>query len=390
MSATDKEEARAEAWLRAQGYTPSRPTWLPRGLNPDFWAENVTLAPPHLWAEVKSIDPDKSTAALERYSGVIGGARIPSGLHGHAMMELDPEALSLQQSVQWVLKSFARRSVQYVGKKVSLMFLQQTQDCDKEYRIEIEGETPMVIWARADELPLNPATAIESDMLHANALMRTPDRNEIRGPAYQFFRRQHAMQCALVLRLDPRDRVLESIGCMCSGEGQTRKRTVSALESANRQIKTACGTRDAPGLVILTPQGPFGNNVQMIQAAIYGQYTVPVRPIGERVELGDMYHGRDGVFRRDKNRHISAAVHVRRDGSAAFFPNPYARHHIPDDAQVFAGAVRANVDAQSIFQQRRPQFASRGRRRRSIFAVAEFAGDGALARPRPCPRCPRE
>lgn len=341
MSATEEEEARAETWLCRQGYNPSRPTGLPAGENPDFWAENVVLAPPHLWAEVKSIAPDDRTATMERFAGLIRAAPIPPGLRGFARMELEPDAI--EQSVRWVLKAFARRSVEYVGKNVSLMFLQQTRDCNEEYRVEIDSETPMVIWARAAELPLNPPTGFEDD--YATARMRAPDGSEATGPAYRFLARRHRMQCALLLRLDPQTSVLNGIHCSSCGPGQTRKRTVGALEKANGQIKTACATRDAPGLVILTPRGPFGDDDQMIQAAIYGQYTVPYTLSDWEIELGgDMYHGRDGVFRLDKNTHISAAVHVRREGPATFFPNPYARHPIPDDAPLFAGAVRADVN----------------------------------------------
>jgi hypothetical protein len=274
---------------------------------------------------------------------MIGAARIPPGLRGHAMMELD-DPHAIEQSVQWALKSFATRSAAYAGKKVSLMFLQQTRGCTQEYQVEIDAETPMVVWARADELPLNPTTAIRNDTLFARARMRTPDGRQITGPAYQFFEPRHQMQCALVLRLDPQDRSLESISYMCGGSGRTRERTVRVLEDANHQIKTACATRDAPGLVVLTPRGPFADDDQMMQAAMYGQYSVSLRLIGDRMEHGDMYHGLDGVFRRNKNTHISAAIHVRREGPATFFPNPHALHRLPDDLALFASAKRANVE----------------------------------------------
>ena len=101
--------------------------------------------------------------------------------------------------------------------------------------------------------------------------------------------------------------------------------------------------RDAPGLVILTPRGPFGDNDHMIQAAIYGRYMVRLRLLGDRTEYDNTYHGLDGVFRPNKNTHISAAVHVRHGGAATFFPNPHALHRIPDAAPVFARAMRADV-----------------------------------------------
>ena len=238
MSNRSEEEEKAQAWLHAQGYTVSRPTWLPNGRSPDFWAEATSLAPPYLWAEVKSIEPDDSTAAMAKFSERIRTARLPQGLRGHAMMVLDPQAI--EPSVQWVLKRFATLSAEYAGRKISLLFLQQTRDCDLEYQVEIDAEMPMVVWARAKDLPLNPATAVGHDMLHATARMRTPDGSEMIGPAYRFFEPRHQIECALLLQLDPKDEILKGISSFCGGNGQTRERTVHALKVANRQIKTAC------------------------------------------------------------------------------------------------------------------------------------------------------
>jgi hypothetical protein len=57
-----------------------------------------------------------------------------------------------------------------------------------------------------------------------------------------------------------------------------------------------------------------------------------------------MYHGNDGMFRRGKNTHLSAVLLLPPSGAATFFPNPYARHAIPDTARVFSGAKKAAVD----------------------------------------------
>ena len=343
MSETNLEEARAEAWLRQQGYTPSRPDWLPPGQkNPDFWAENVNLDPPQFWAEVKSIAPDDFIAVMEKFSGLIETAQIPPDLCGRAMMELHPGAI--EQSVRWVLKNFANRSAAYVGKEVTLVFLQQTRKSEKEYHLEIHAERPTLIWARANELPLPLPMGLRDYVRGGTARMCTPDGLEITKQRYEFAQSGREMQCALVVRLNPRDRVINSIGCSSGGSGQTDKRTFSAVKEANSQIKKACSVRDAPGLVILTPQGWWADNDQAIQAALYGQYTVSVDLTGGNSEPGGMYHGLDGAFRPDKNTHISAVVHVRREEPATFFPNPYARHGIADKATVFAGLARGNVE----------------------------------------------
>jgi hypothetical protein len=350
MALIDDEEARAKAWLSAQGYDPFRPTELQhdhparlsvRGENPDYWAENEALTPPHLWVEVKSIAPEDTDAAMARFRSRISAASIPSGLRGHAMLEFHPNAI--EQSIQWVLKSFAKRAATFVGQKVSLIFLQQTQNCNMEFLVEIDVGMPILIWARAKEFPLHLPTWFRDDTIHTTARVHAPDGSEVAGPAHQFFDCGCPIECVLVVRLDPQDRMLGSIASMCGGTGQMRERTVSALEKANSQIKSACTTLDAPGLVILTPRGPFADNDQAMQAAIYGQYTIPFQMGGDHVEDRGMFHGNNGVFRRNKNTHISAAVHVRRHGPATFFPNPYARHLISEKARVFSGAARANV-----------------------------------------------
>jgi hypothetical protein len=352
MSATDEEEERARAWLRAKGYEPFRPTKLasdhparlePEQDNPDFWAEGPTLSPPHLWVEVKSIDPDDFDKAMDKFRDLIRAAEedIPPGLHGDAIMEFDPNAID--QSVRSVLKSFARRSAKFVGQKKSLIFIQQTRNCDKEYQVEIDADTPIVVWARANELPLSSGSWFGDDIVFATAVVRMPDGSEITGPAHKFFQYRRQTECVLEVRLDPQDRMLDGILYRSGGPGQMRERTVRALEKANRQIKTACATLSVPGVVILMPRGSFGDNDQSMQAAMYGQFQVSFNLGGDHVEDAGVYHGPNGVFRHNKNTHISAAVHVRRQGAATFFPNPFARHPISEHAPLFAELVRANV-----------------------------------------------
>jgi hypothetical protein len=341
MSDRHEEEARAEAWLRAQGYIPSRPTWLPRGRNPDFWAESATLAPPYLWAEVKSIDPNDSTAALSRFHSIIASAKIPPGLHGHGMVNIEPHAV--EQSVRWVLKAFAQHAPKFAGQKVVLAFVQQSRDGRDVRRAEVDASVPEMLWVRgADTGPMHPPIGVCRESF-APAKVLYPGGGERIGKTFEFFEWTGRTECSLVARLDPAGRPLGSLASMSGGSGQTRDRTERALEDANGQIKTACVTRDAPGIVLLVPRGPFVHDT-MVAAAAYGHLTVPLTLKDGGVEHGEMYHGPDGVFRRNKNTHVSAAVHVRREGPATFFPNPHARHPISDAAPVFAGAMRADVE----------------------------------------------
>jgi hypothetical protein len=289
---------------------------------------------------VKSIDPDDSTAALSRFHSVIASAKIPPSLHGHGMVYIEPHAV--EQSVRWVLKAFAQHAPEFADQKVVLAFAQQSRDGRNVRRAKIDASVPEMLWVRgADTGPMRLPIGVCNESF-APAKVFYPGGEERIGKTFQFFEWTGSIECSVVARLDPADRPLDSLTSMSGGSGQTRDRTERALEDANGQIKTACMTDAAPGIVLLVPRGPFVDDT-MIAAAAYGHLTVPLMLKDGCVEHGEMYHGLDGVFRQNKNTHISAAVHVRREGPATFFPNPYARHPIPDDASVFRGAVRANV-----------------------------------------------
>jgi hypothetical protein len=267
MSGRDEEEARAEAWLLAQGYAPSRPTWLPRGRNPDFWAESATLDPPHLWAEVKSIDPDDSTAALSRFRSIIASVKIPPGLRGHGIVNIEPRAI--EQSVRWVLKAFAQHAPKFADQKVVLAFVQQSRDGRDVRRAQIDASVPEMLWFRGagnGQMHLPIGVCKES---FAPAKVLEPGGAERTGKTFQFFEWRGDTECSLVAHLDPIGRPFGGLTSMSGGPGQTRERVVRALEDANAQIKTACVTREAPGIVTLVPRGQFVDDMT-IAAAAYG------------------------------------------------------------------------------------------------------------------------
>ena len=355
MSNTLDEEELAKAWLRERGYECFRPTelsrdhraWLPhreKGQeNPDFWAESGLHEPNGLWAEVKTIAPDDWEEALTKFSRSIDSVRIPDGLRGWAHMRLHPDAI--EQSVQSVLKNFESYSPSFVGQKILLVFLQKTRDCRQEYQVDIAAETPIKIWARAEKLPLNPGFWLKDHLWYAPAQLRTPDGRFLTGPTFQFFSGNKDGQCVLEVHLDPEREPLDSFAVSSGGRGQATDRTVKHLKKANRQIKTACKTCDAPGVAILIPGGKFGVTDYAIQAAVYGVLRTSFSVDGAEAKTSRLFHGENGVFRLQKNRHISAAILLHPKATATVFPNPnpYALQPIPENAPLFAGASRANV-----------------------------------------------
>jgi hypothetical protein len=53
---------------------------------------------------------------------------------------------------------------------------------------------------------------------------------------------------------------------------------------------------------------------------------------------GSLQHGPDAAFQSKKNRRISAAIRLHRNGSTAmYFPNHFAHHPISESAPLLAG-----------------------------------------------------
>jgi hypothetical protein len=143
------------------------------------------------------------------------------------------------------------------------------------------------------------------------------------APAFEVFDWMLPFDCALVANIDPNDRPLISISAMSDGRPSVSARTLSVLEHANQQLRDAYRFKVAPGVVFIVPAEDHADD-QMIATGAYKRLTVPIDQ--KTGGLGEGFYGRDGAFRRDKNRHISAAIRLRRNGeTATYFPNPFAR-----------------------------------------------------------------
>lgn len=347
VSNRDDDETRVADWLKGQGYDSERPTWLPEGQrNPDYWATAANLLPPSLWVEVKSIEEDGGIAALARFNSIIREFEIPKGLHGQAVLNIESHAI--EQSVRWVLKMFAQQAPKYANQKVTLAFVQQNRDGRTIRRAEVAASPQEIVWARGDadggmSPPLNVCkkSFAETKVFYAANTEKT-------GKTYEFFDWNASKECSLVANLDPEGRDLDSIASMSGGDSNPRReRIIRAIEDANSQIKIASATRAAPAIVTIVLRGPFAEDFQ-IQTACYGHLMVPIKLQDDgSIEHGDLHHDhneRKAIFRVDKNRHVSAVVHVRRDGTPTYFPNPYAHNPIEESADVLKGVERANVN----------------------------------------------
>jgi len=347
MSNRTEDEALVANWLKRQGYTPERPTWLPEGQrNPDYWVTAESLVPPNLWVEVKSIQEDAGVAALSRYNSIVREFQIPKGLHGQAVLNIEPHAI--EQSVRWVLKMFAQQAPKYANQRVVLAFVQQSRDGRAIRRAEISASTEEIVWARGhSEGGMSPPLNVCKESF-AETKVFGADGSEKTGQTYEFFDWNASRECSLVAYLDPAGHDLDSVTSMSGGDSNPRReRIIRAIEDANSQIKIASATRAAPAIAAIVLRGPFAEDFQ-IQTACYGHLMVPLRLQDDgSIEHGDQHHDqneRKAVFREDKNRHISAVVHVRRDGTSTYFPNPYAHRPIEESAAILKEVERANVN----------------------------------------------
>jgi hypothetical protein len=335
------EERLVQNWLCERGYEPEyEPAIVADGRQPDFLAiaHNDTATPDIFWAEVKSLQPDSTAIALSKVSPLLKGLGVPDKVHGHAMLHVT-EATS-QQAVRALVKMFYGKAITHASETVYLIFVHQYAPKNDIRYFEVQGPIVQKVWARkvGDGKIAVPVGTIEN----AQAMVTwEQDGKAQTQPAFRVFDWNLPFDCALVGKIDPADRLLTSISSMSSGSSNIPTRTVNALEAANSQLRNAYGFRAAPGVVFLVPSEEHVDD-RMIAMGAYGKLTAPISR--ETGKLGEAFYGRNGTFRRDKNRHISAAIRLRRNGEAGtYFPNPFAREPIDENASLFSGLHRAPV-----------------------------------------------
>lgn len=336
------EEERTKAWLEARGYlTEYEPAFIPAGQQrPDFWAANSNGDPSELWVEVKLFDQDASSKAMTMAWKVQKAAVLPTAIHGHAHLAVN-EA-SQEQSVQSALKLYKIFAPKYADEKGMLVFVQQGVGETALRRAEIvtNSETRR-LWVRGPATgPMACPSSFCDDVPFSDVTFWNADGVESKARAFEVLHWSGDPQCALTAWIDPDGPEIDSIGAHSSGSSHWAERTVRLLEKANGQLRSAVAIRPAPAIVVLVPYFDYVDDL-LIQAGCYGVLKAPINV--QSGTSGDLYHGEDGAFRSTKNRHISAAIRLWKNGEATYFPNPHAHHKIDDGASLFKGLHRANV-----------------------------------------------
>lgn len=340
------EEERTKAWLEVRGYkTEYEPDFIPEGeQRPDFWAEALAADPPQLWVEVKQIDQDASTKAMSMAVKVERATRFPADLHGIAHMGVSEGCQ--EQSVQAVVKLFQTHAPKHAHEKTTLAFVQHKAGDTVLRRAAVERKDGVKrLWVRgtSSSLLACPYDFCE-DEPYAEVRFWDANGDERKVRAYEVLNWTDDHQCGLTVWLDPSGPLIDSFGVHSGGSSNTRERTVRSLEKANVQLRSAVALRPVPAIVMLVPMYDYVDD-QMIQAGCYGVLRAPINV--QTGAMGDLYHGEDGVFRPTKNRHISAAIRLWKNGEATYFPNPHAHHKIGEQAALFKGLRRANVSFSS-------------------------------------------
>ncbi len=334
------EETLVDEWLRARHYVPEyEPDFIPKDdERPDFWAESSVATPPKLWVEVKHLGEDAISAALSRAVKVSKTVKIPDGLRGCARLDVNDQ--SQEQSIRSVLNLFRQHAPSFVGERVRLAFVHHKLDSATVRRAELRSDVRQHLWVKGEETGLLAAPHEFCEDAMQQIAHWSADGMEAEAPAYNVLNWTDDYQCALVVDLDPDGEVIDSFGAGAGGSRDVTSRTIQALKKANSQLRSGVQHRVAPGLVVIVSHPAHADDL-LIQAACYGKLKVPIDV--KTGNWGDTFHGEDGIFRHNKNRHISAVVHLQTDGSATFFPNPHAHHEIDEASSLFAGVNPADV-----------------------------------------------
>lgn len=327
-------------WLTERGYkSEHEPPVVATGKRPDFLAVagHSTKTPPLLWAEVKSLQPDSTWLAISNVWPTLKQLGVPTGVRGDAILEVTDH--TREQSVRALIKMFFNQVSAYAPSQTRLIFIQQCSTNTDVRCVEVDGPIVEKVWARGAgsgriSVPL-------STIENGSALVTWKEGEVLRTePAYNIFDWKLEFDCALVVHIDPKRTPLTSISPMSHGSSNLPTRTLNALESANSQLRNGYTFIAAPGIVFLVTEEHFDD--QPVAMGAYGKLTVSVET--STGQFSEAFYGRDGAFRRDKNTHISAAIRLRRDGAAGtYFPNPYAKDKINENAELIRGLRRAPV-----------------------------------------------
>lgn len=335
------EEKLVDDWLRARRYVPQyEPDFIPKeNERPDFWTESNRATPSKLWVEVKHLAEDAISAALSRAVKVSRMIKIPDGLRGYARLDVNDR--SQEQSIRSVLNLFRQHAPRFVGQKVRLAFVHQTLGSAAIRRAELRSDARQYLWVKGEPTGLLAAPHEFCEDATQQITCWSAEGVEFEAPAYNVLNWSDDYQCALVIDLDPGGDVIDSFGAGAGGSRDVTPRAIQALKKANSQLRSGVQHRVAPGLVVIVSQPAHADDL-LIQAACYGKLKAPINV--HTGQWGETFHGEDGVFRHNKNRHISAVVHLQTDGSATFFPNPHAHHKIDEASSLFDDVKRAEVE----------------------------------------------
>jgi hypothetical protein len=332
MSKLSEEEQLAETWLKSRGYAPDFQSKIVlKGRSPDFLATGPGVMP-SIWTEVKKLERETVNDAMDRAFDIIHETELAKDIQGHAALWVN--GATRDQSVRGLLKLFIEHAPKYRGQHVRLGFVQQQPDVGGLRRIDLNDcAIPEHFWIRgAGEL----AAAVPLGMAEESFQTATiTERGTTRiSKVYEAFEWNANFNCALAATLKPGDLPL-TINPMGGGFVSVTSRIVTALESANGQIRNACDYQPVPAVVLLYPPqfGPIDN--QQVAAAAYGKLMMPLSIPGGKA--GPLTHGPDAVFQSKKNRHISAAIRMNTDGSAGmYFPNFFAHYPISKGSPLLA------------------------------------------------------
>lgn len=316
---------RRTAWgLIAKGFWFTREPRFVKGQKPDF----LTGGRGRMWVEVKEFDPPPSTALLntgwelltDRLEKFRGQCRIDA----------------------WISPGFNSRVAKYAAGMLAHEVRAGLPSNHALYIAvpsrEFDAAVVSLEWTRRDGVPVRMVTKRSKDGKYACPPAADPaswtenvqlvdGSTETTARFFQMFETRPPSRIAM--RVDTPD--VQSLGYLSLGNSEVQDvKTIDKLrdtiERAKEQLKNAQQHREGPGLVVIFNDHLGGGDPRDVLCACLGDLTATFDRAANAIV--ETFHGRNGIFRPDKNTSVSAVVYKSRHYPSVSLQNPHAKYPI--------------------------------------------------------------
>lgn len=318
----------AQLWLQSLGYVPEpEPDWIIIGRKPDFFCPGEHPA----WVEVKTLELAKESAAFGRAWDELHrrAERIAECGEAHALIGPGFD----DRTVAEVMRCLSRELRQTSTAQVRIIVVPPDPDFGRWARLayalrdgsSVEQVGPASLSGSYPSYP-----SCEPDWAK-QVVLTLSDGGTRQDYAYRILS-VAAGKIALRLFESTTPFKIQSASMFEVVRNRSSYRVREAIDEANDQIRNGQTYRPAPGIVCIYQETMDELRAHTLLAAVFGDLTVPIdRGSGK---FGEIFLGRNGILKPDKNRGVSAVRYVGYGGDSIFIVNPWAEY--PIQWRVFA------------------------------------------------------